>query len=543
MGAKKLTKGLIELIQISRWRPELNVFLFVSLIALGNLVLFQKPLLEFGLSVSSLPDTSGWMQILSLQVLQFGLLASVLFVVSVFSITAVKLLGSILAVINAIALYFMLIYNMEIDRSMIGNILNTDARESSRLLHISIVPYLLAFGVLPTLLMWWVKVRPSKWIWRLNASVLTFAAMLAFLFQASSTWLWYDQHASRLGSKILPWSYIVNTARHFNRIALTDRDQILLPDAEFRPLAPARKEVVVLVIGEAARAANFALYGYDKDTNPFTHDTTLTALPVGLSCSTNTISSTACILTHQGREAGSHSAFEPLPSYLTRHGVETIYRTNNPGPPPVQVTTYETAAEILQRCEMDTCPAPGFDEVLNWELGNVLNASSSDRIFVVLHQTGSHGPAYYSKYPEGFAQFTPECPTVLVDNCSQDELFNSYDNTIRYTDFLLNDLITQLDTVDAYVAMMYVSDHGQSLGEGGFYLHGAPNAVAPAEQREIPFLVWMSQGFKDSRGLSEADIIPAETFPHDFPFHSVMGFFGMRSDIYKPQYDIFNLDQ
>ena len=104
------------------------------------------------------------MQILSLQVLQFGLLASVLYVVSVFSITAVKLLGSILAVINAIALYFMLIYNMEIDRSMIGNILNTDARESSRLLHISIVPYLLAFGVLPTLLMWWVKVRPSKWI-------------------------------------------------------------------------------------------------------------------------------------------------------------------------------------------------------------------------------------------------------------------------------------------------------------------------------------------------------------------------------------------
>ena len=123
------------MIQISRWRPELNVFLFVSLIALGNSVLFQKPLLEFGLSVSSLPDTSGWMQILSLQVLQFGLLASVLFVVSVFSITAVKLLGSILAVINAIALYFMLIYNMEIDRSMIGNILNTDARESSPVRH------------------------------------------------------------------------------------------------------------------------------------------------------------------------------------------------------------------------------------------------------------------------------------------------------------------------------------------------------------------------------------------------------------------------
>ena len=158
-----------------------------------------------------------------------------------------------------------------------------------------------------------------------------------------------------------------------------------------------------------------------------------------------------------------------------------------------------------------------------------------------LHQSGSHGPAYYSKYPEGFAQFKPECKTVQVSNCSQEELSNAYDNSIRYTDFLLADLIAQLETVDADTVVIYVSDHGQSLGESGFYLHGAPNAVAPKQQREIPFLVWMSEGFKARRGITEADILPEETFPHDFPFHSVMGAFGMKSDIYKPEFDIFNM--
>lgn len=539
--AKNLSfKGVYSVKILSKWRPRANVFVFVLVMTAGNLALYQKPLLDYGISVSALPELAGWVQILSLQIVQYFLLASVFFFVAAFSIIALKVLASFLAFINAAALYFMLSYNMEMDRTMIANILGTDSGEASGLWHVSIIPYLLLLGALPTFMIWWTRVHPSTWLRRLLGSVVSFVILFAWLYMTSSTWLWYDRHASRLGSKILPWSYLVNTARHFNRIALDEREQILLPNATFDSQTPSRKEVVVLIIGEAARAEDFSHYGYAKDTNEFTKATSIIALPFGQSCATNTISSTACILTHEGSTASSHTKFEPLPSYLTRSGVETIYRTNNSGPPPVNVTTYERAGEIAARCTTGACPQPRLDEALNWGLANALNASKANRIFVTLHQSGSHGPAYYSKYPKAFAHFKPECKTVQVSKCSQEELSNAYDNSIRYTDFLLADLITQLKTVDADAVMIYVSDHGQSLGESGFYLHGAPNAIAPRQQREIPFLVWMSEGFKTRKGITEKDVIPAETFPHDFPFHSVMGAFGMKSDIYKPEFDIFS---
>ena len=208
----------------------------------------------------------------------------------------------------------------------------------------------------------------------------------------------------------------------------------------------------------------------------------------------------------------------------------------------MDVDIYQTTAEILAGCTAVDCPKQGYDAVLNWQLSDLIRQTESNRVFVTLHQTGSHGPAYYNKYPPEFEYFKPVCKTVQIAKCSDEELNNAYDNTIRYTDSLIADLITQLERMtDVNATLIYVSDHGQSLGEDGYYLHGAPIAFAPIEQREIPFLVWMSDGFQQSRGLSAATILRDETFPHDFPFHSVMGAFGLRSDIYKPQFDIFNI--
>jgi len=174
-------------------------------------------------------------------------------------------------------------------------------------------------------------------------------------------------------------------------------------------------------------------------------------------------------------------------------------------------------------------------------LSELLTEIEGDRIFVALHQSGSHGPAYYNKYPPDFEYFMPVCKTVQIAKCTEEELNNAYDNTIRYTDSLIADLISQLQELDDVNAtLIYVADHGQSLGEDGYYLHGAPIAIAPSQQREVPFLVWMSKGFQQSRKLNNAAILRDITFPHDFPFHSVMGAFGMRSDIYKPQFDVFS---
>ena len=514
---------------------------FVAAVCVFNLIAFQLPLLRYAIKVSDLADIHGVTQIVSLQILQICLLAAMLFLLSTMSVFVMKFVTAILLICNAIGLYFMVSYGIEIDRSMISNIFNTDPRETAELLHVSMIPFVLVLGLVPALMTLLVGVTAPRRIWRLVYCVGSIVLLTLWIIMTSFTVLWYDKHASRMGSKILPWSYIINTARYFNREAMDNREQVLLPRAYFLTETPLKKEVVILVIGEAARADRFAALGYERQTNPFTADQRLAAFPIGLSCSTNTIASMACILTHEGSDASSRTTFEPLPSYLKRHGIVTLFRSNNSGPPPMDVDIYQTTAEILMECEGTDCPLLGYDGVLNWKLSELLTDIEGDRIFVALHQSGSHGPAYYNKYPPDFEYFIPVCKTVQIAKCTKEELNNAYDNTIRYTDSLIADLIAQLEELDDINAtLIYVSDHGQSLGEDGYYLHGAPIAIAPRQQREVPFLVWMSKGFRQSRNLNNSTILRDITFPHDFPFHSVMGAFGMRSDIYKPQFDVFS---
>jgi lipid A ethanolaminephosphotransferase len=312
----------------------------VVIICVFNLIAFQAPLFRYAVMVSDLTEFDGVVQIISLQVLQFCLLAMLLLILSSISVFVMKFVAAVLMICNAVGLYFMVTYSIEIDRSMIANIFNTDSRETAELLHISIVPYVLFLGLIPALFIMLVGVRVPRRIWCLAGVVGSISVLVVWIMATSFTVLWYGKHASRMGSKILPWSYIVNTGRHFNRAAMDNRTQVLLPDAHFIAESFSSKDVVVLVIGEAARADRFSALGYVRDTNPFTADQNLAAFPIGLSCATNTISATACILTHEGRGASSRTTYEPLPSYLKRQGIATIFRSNNSGPPPVNVDLY-----------------------------------------------------------------------------------------------------------------------------------------------------------------------------------------------------------
>lgn len=401
-------------------RPSMHLFSLVTLICLYNLIVFQGPLLAYAMSVSEW-DFYGAMQIGSLQVLQLGLLGAFLLLFAAFSQHLMKIVCVLFLMTNASALYFMNTYNIEIDLALIGNILDTDTREVSELWHWMIWVYIGVFGAIPSLAIWFVRMRMPRVLLRLAAPFAVFGTLLASLFATSFTWHWYDQHATRMGGWILPWSYIVNVGRHYNKAALRDREQVLLPDATFLS-EPAQKQIVVLVIGEAARAENFAHYGYPRDTNPYTMDTSIVVLPVGNSCATYTVGGTACITTHEGREAPARTTFEPLASYLTRHDVETIWRTNSSGTPPFTATVKQSAREIAEGCTDAVCPQAHLDEALIYGLGDMLAASDADRIFVALHQTGSHGLSYYKKYLSDFAHFMPECRTVQVSKCTVDAL-------------------------------------------------------------------------------------------------------------------------
>jgi lipid A ethanolaminephosphotransferase len=195
-------------------------------------------------------------------------------------------------------------------------------------------------------------------------------------------------------------------------------------------------------------------------------------------------------------------------------------------------------SDLLADCAGARC---AYDEILVSRLEQRIKASSSQNVFVVLHQSGSHGPAYYTKYPSEFEYFKPVCKSVELGKCTHDELVNAYDNTILYEDYFLFRVISVLKQLQNTVALLiYASDHGESLGEHGMYLHGIPYSIAPEVQKEIPFIVWMSDEFIRKKavqiGRLESQRIHSQ---HDI-FHTVMGAFSMHSDAYMGEYDIFS---
>jgi len=345
-----------------------------------------------------------------------------------------------------------------------------------------------------------------------------------------------DKHAEAFGGLVLPWSHLINSVRFFK--SENERHRL------GRPLPPLTGNepggmVFVLVIGESARANNFSLYGYPRDTNPMLRQDGVVAFPGAHSCASYTAVSLRCMLSHKGRLEESNNN-EPLPSYLYRHGVEVIWRTNNFGEPPLQVSRYETAEQIRKSCTHD-CSRLNYDEVLLYGLDALLRGGTDDtKTLIVLHQGGSHGPQYAKKYPIEFERFKPTCQSMLLQNCSHAQLLNAYDNTIVYTDDLLHRVIQLFKTLkDRPSVMLYMSDHGESLGEGGIYLHGIAQAVAPQVQVSVPLLVWTSDAFRRRGGSTKSPTNLALNLSHDIVFHSVMGAMGLNSSIYVPGNDIF----
>lgn len=310
-----------------------------------------------------------------------------------------------------------------------------------------------------------------------------------------------------------------------------------------------RRRIFVLVVGETARAANYPFSGYPRDTNPFTKDLGLLSFEKVQSCGTMTAVSLPCMFSDQDRDHFDGDRVrqrENLLDILVRSGYSVEWRENNTGckgicdriPSETMIMTHPQSP----LCEGGTC----YDEVLLEGLTKKLESSDQDQV-VVLHLLGSHGPTYYRRYPPDQAFFQPDCPRKDIENCSDEEIRNSYDNTIRYTDKVLSRVIEvlkqQADKADT--AMLYLSDHGESLGEYGIYLHGTPYAIAPAVQTSIPMQLWISPSWKARASLNQAALERvAHSFPlsHDNLFHSVLGLLDVRTEVYRPELDVFHLE-
>jgi lipid A ethanolaminephosphotransferase len=289
------------------------------------------------------------------------------------------------------------------------------------------------------------------------------------------------------------------------------------------------KAVVVLVIGESARKANFQLYGYPRATNPLlSRQDSLHVYPAN-SCATYTTAGTKAILEPKNTD----ELYEVLPNYAFRMGVDVSWRTSNWGEPPIHIDEYLTNEQLGQQY-------PGkyiyHDAILLEGLRQRIESSAKPKVLIVLHTSTSHGPKYVDKYPSRFEAFRPVAQNVEEGEKHPERLVNAYDNTILYTDYLLDSLITTLRSMtDWNSAMLFVSDHGESLGENKVFMHGLPMKLAPKVQYEIPFLVWTSPGFRRYKPASQ---LPPVLDQH-YVFHSVLNLLSIQTSAYDATHDLF----
>lgn len=422
---------------------------------------------------------------------------------------------------NAISLYFINSYEVLITDKMMGNVFNTQFSEASGFFSLSAVLYVLFLGILPCIYIFVVKIDFGSFRRYLANIGLSLALALTLALVNIQNWPWIDRNSTELGSLLMPWSYTVNTFRYFSAEKKRNVKEILLPDAR---IATDSKDVCVLIIGESARRDHFSLYGYEKETTPLLAKDSVTALPA-VAAATYTTAGVKAILDHQA----TNKLYEILPNYLYRNGADVVWRTSNWGEPPVHIDRYQKVADLKK---LYPSADAAYDGILIEGLKDLILSSEKDKLLIVIHTNTSHGPTYNKKYPSEFERFTPVCTTVEMSKADQQELFNAYDNTILYTDYLIHSVIEILkDTPERRSCMLYVSDHGESLGEGNLYMHGVPISMAPKEQIEIPFIVWTSDSTMKVKELEETG--------QYHTFHTVLDFLGVESPIFDESMTIF----
>lgn len=450
-----------------------------------------------------------------------------------------------------IASWFTDRFGIVIDAEMIRNAAETTPAEAQHLITPGFLWHVFLYGVVPSLLIVWVEIVHRtfwrKFVW--NVAVIL-PAFLVFALAGYSHFktfaATFRQHGelSRIINPIMPIANAVKYAVHTTK----SRNIVVAPlgtDAQIAATDGWKKpRVTIIVAGETARAANFSLNGYGRETNPELAKLDIVNFPNTSSCGTATAVSIPCMFSVYTREDYTHEKglqTENVADVLTRAGVNVSWWDNNTGHKGVatRIATVDLSSAADPRfCANGECQ----DGILLDRLDAWLNSVKQDSV-LILHQIGSHGPAYFARYPDEFRRFKPDCRTAEFSECTPEEIVNAYDNTILFTDHVLAGIIGKLKSRSEQMAgaMFYMSDHGESLGENGIYLHAAPYFIAPEVQTHVPFVVWMDKNFSGSMGLDTACLAQTASGErsHDNLFHSVLGMMNVATKVYDSSLDVF----
>ncbi|GHA53197.1 phosphoethanolamine transferase [Photobacterium aphoticum] len=525
---------------------------FTLLIALYFTV-FQNMALWHHLSVLyAAQKVQGWGFLLTVPVFIFVLM-NVVFTLLIWP-RVYKVIVPVLILAATGVTYAMYQYGVVFDHGMMVNVVETDTHEATSYLSPALFGWFIGLAVIPLILLWRVKVdfgaSTRQLILKKGMSIL-----LSLVVVGAIAGLYYKDYASLLRnhSEIKAMINPTNFLSAGYRVLKERVYEAHLPfevigtDAVDRNAALAEKgkpNVLVLVVGETARAQDYALDGYDRNTNPYLSKESILSYQNVSSCGTATAVSVPCMfsrMTHDNYDALTARHQEGLLDVLKHAGVSVTWIDNNSGSKGVA----NRVNVIITQGSNDPTLCPDgmcYDGILLKPLKQQLAHIEGDTV-IVLHLMGSHGPTYAKRYPKAFARFKPVCETSDLQQCSQEALINTYDNSLVYTDYILDQIIGLLKEESSKVngAMLYMSDHGESLGEQGIYLHGMPYSIAPSQQTHIPMITWFSPTFTQHQrldGQCMSQVAQHDKLSHDNVFHTVLGMMDISTNTYDPHLDM-----
>lgn len=465
-----------------------------------------------------------------------------------------RILISLFILLSASAQYFIINFGVVIDRSMITNIIDTTPAESFALLSTKLVLTMLFTGLLAVIIAWWLRVKkPRSTLRSLGLRVVSMViSALLIVFVAL---LFYKDYASlfrnnkELVKTLSPSNSIaaINSWYSHNRLANLPLVRIG-EDAAQKPemLNGARPNLTIVVLGETSRADNFSLGGYARNTNPRLAQDDVVYFPHTTSCGTATAVSVPCMFSNMPRarydeQLAAHQ--EGVLDIIQRAGVSVLWNDNDGG--------CKGACDRVPNQDMTRLNLPGqcingecYDDVLFHGLEEYIDNLKGNGI-IVLHTIGSHGPTYYNRYPKALRTFSPTCDSNEIQNCSQEQLVNTYDNTIINVDYIVDKAIKLLQSKqnNFTTSLVYLSDHGESLGENGVYLHGLPWSIAPDTQKRVPMLIWLSPDYQQRYGVDYTCMknhAKTNNYSHDNLFSTLLGLTGVSTHEYQAGDDILS---
>lgn len=455
--------------------------------------------------------------------------------------------------ISSFTAYFMDSYNVVIDSEMIRNSLQTNFNESVDLFSLKLMAYVFFLGIIPSFIILKTNITHNSTkteIYKKFQTIffsLTIIGFILFSFSKFYTSFFREHKPLRYSVNPIYWIYSIG-----NYISKTidskplDLKQIGTDAKIVENEEIEKPELIIMVLGEASRADRFSLNGYEKETNPLLKNEEVVSFSNISSCGTSTAHSVPCMFSIFDRTEYNYkkgiSTQNVLDVLKNTKDIEILWRDNNSDSKGVALRVdYEDFKnpKINTKCDETECR----DEGMLIGLDEYIKNHPNKDILIVLHQMGNHGPAYYKRYPKEFEKFTPVCKTNQLENCTQEEVSNAYDNAILHTDYFLSEVIKFLKpySKDYETGMFYMSDHGESLGENGLYLHGMPYFIAPKEQTNVASIFWASQSLKEEDiDIEKLKTYKGKEFSQDNLFHSLLGLFEVQSEVYNKKMDIFN---